>query len=269
MAGEQLGVKTEFVGPADYDMDAMITAFEQAIARQPKGIMVVGFEPCLNAVVEKSTEAGIPVVTLDADLPDSRRIAFVGTGNYQAGFRQGKLLAAYLGEKGKVAATTMPDASNLQERLQGFKDAIAEYPEMEVVQVINTQGDQITATQGCIAMLQKVPDLGGIAATEAVGGGAAATAVRESGKKGDVKIVAMDRGNEILEAIQEGLIEATVVQQTMLMPIYELRILHDRENQEIPISTNNEEAGVNAAPPFIDTGTVIVDKSNCEYFYRR
>jgi ribose transport system substrate-binding protein len=266
--GERLGVDTEFVGPPEYDMDAMITAFEQAIAKRPNGILVVGFEPCLNAVVDKAMASGIPVVTVDADLPDSQRIAFVGTGNHQAGFRQGELLAGYLGGKGKVAVTTMPDASNLQERLQGFKDAVAKYPEMEVVHVIDTQGDQIAATQACIAVLQKYPDLAGIAATEAVGGGAAATAVREAGMAGRIKIVAMDRGNEILEAIEDGIIEASIVQQTMLMPIYGLRILHDMDSLAAQITTNDKEAGVRAVPPFIDSGTVIVDKSNCRYFVR-
>jgi basic membrane lipoprotein Med (substrate-binding protein (PBP1-ABC) superfamily) len=29
-AGKAMGVKTEYVGPADYDMSAMITAFEEA-----------------------------------------------------------------------------------------------------------------------------------------------------------------------------------------------------------------------------------------------
>src|SRR5690606_22716251 len=83
--GEELGVRTEYVGPAEYDMNAMIAAFEQAIAKKPNGIVVVGFEPSLNPIVEKAVDAGIPVVTVDADLPDSKRIAFVGTGNVNAG----------------------------------------------------------------------------------------------------------------------------------------------------------------------------------------
>src|ERR1700693_5151324 len=48
--GKAMGVKTEYVGPAEYDMSAMITAFEQAIARNPAGLIVVGFEPSLNAI---------------------------------------------------------------------------------------------------------------------------------------------------------------------------------------------------------------------------
>src|SRR3984885_5602434 len=52
-AGKAMGVKTEYVGPAEYDMSAMITAFEQAIARKPAGIIGVGFESSLDAIVDK------------------------------------------------------------------------------------------------------------------------------------------------------------------------------------------------------------------------
>ena len=83
--GEELGVTTEYVGPAEYDMNAMVAAFEEAIAKKPNGIVVVGFEDTLNPIVQKALDAGIPVVTVDADLPDSGRVAFVGTGNVNAG----------------------------------------------------------------------------------------------------------------------------------------------------------------------------------------
>ena len=107
LVGEALGVRTDYVGPAEYDMTAMITAMEQVLAKPNlKGLVVVGFENVLVPVVNKAVDMGIPVVTVDADLPTSKRIAFVGTGNFQAGFQGGKQLAALLGGKGKVALLT-------------------------------------------------------------------------------------------------------------------------------------------------------------------
>ena len=94
-----MGVKTEYVGPAEYDMSAMVTAFEQAIARKPAGIIVVGFESSLNAIVDKAVDAGIPIVTVDADLPGSKRVAFVGTGNFQAGYEGGKSSPSWSAER--------------------------------------------------------------------------------------------------------------------------------------------------------------------------
>jgi ribose transport system substrate-binding protein len=269
LAGKALGVKTEYVGPADYDMNAMVTMLEQAIAKKPNGLVVVGFEPSLNAVVDKAVEAGIPVVTVDADLPGSKRVAFVGTGNYQAGVEGGRKLLSLIGNKGKVALMTKPGQSNLEERVAGYRAALGEAKDVELVQVADTQSDPNVAAQAAATLLQKFPDLAGIGCVEAAGGAGSATAVKEAGKAGQVKIVAMDRGNDVLQHIKEGTISATVAQQTALMPFYATQILYNLANTNIPISSDNARAQITGAPAVIDTGVVIVDKTNSDYLMRR
>lgn len=266
--GEELGVRTEYVGPAEYDMNAMVAAFEQAIAKKPNGIVVVGFEPSLDPIVKKAMDAGIPVVTVDADLPTSERIAFVGTGNVNAGRTGGEKLAELLGKKGKVAIMTKPGQSNLEERVAGYKEALSKYPDVEIVQIVDTQSDPVVAAQAAAALLQKYPDLAGIACVEAAGGSGAATAVKEAGLAGKVKIIAMDRGNEVLQAIEEGVISASVAQQTALMPYYAVQILYNLNNSKVDITTDNKAAGVKGVPSMIDTGVIIVDSNNYKYFKR-
>ena len=268
MAGKELGVRTEYVGPAEYDMNAMIAAFESAIAKKPNGLVVVGFEASLNPIVNKAIAEGIPVVTVDADLPNSDRLAFVGTGNFGAGKQGGEKLAELIGGKGKVAIMLKPGQSNLEERVAGYKAAFASYPGIELVQLVDTQSDPVVAAQAASALMQKYPDLAGIACVEAAGGSGAATAVREAGKAGIVKIIAMDRGNEVLESIEEGIISATVAQQTALMPYYATEILYNLNNSKVAITTDNSSAGVLGIPVAVDTGTVIVDESNYKFFMR-
>jgi ribose transport system substrate-binding protein len=269
LAGEALGVKTEYVGPPDYDISAMVTAFEQAIAKKPRGIVVVGFEPSLSAIVDKAVAAGIPVVTVDADLPDSKRVAFVGTGNFQAGYQGGKKLASLINGQGKVAIMTKPGQSNLEERVAGYRKALGESSNISVVQVADTQSDPNIAAQAAAALLQKYPDLAGIGCVEAAGGTGAATAVREARKTGQVKIVSMDRGNDVLELIKEGVISASVAQQTALMPFYATQILYNLANHPIAVTTDNAQANITGAPTTVDTGVIIVDQSNCQYFMRK
>jgi ribose transport system substrate-binding protein len=268
-AGEALGVKTQYVGPADYDISAMVTAFEQAIAQKATGIIVIGFESSLNALVDKATDAGIPVVVVDSDLPGSKRIAFVGTGNTQAGYVAGKKLVQLIGGKGKVALMTKVGQPNLEQRIDGFKKAFSESPGVELVQVVDTQSDPSIAAQAASSLLQKYPDLAGIGTPEGAASNAAPTAVREAGKAGKVKIVAFDRGNDVLQGIQEGTISASVAQQTALMPFYAVQILYNLYNHPVPMSTDNEKAHVSGVPALVDTGVIIVDKSNCEYFFRK
>ncbi len=268
MAGKELGVKTEYVGPVDYDMTSMIAAFEQAIAKNPNGIVVVGFEDTLVPIIDKAVEAGIPVVTVDADLPTSKRMSFVGTGNYTAGFTGGQYLAAELDGKGKVVLMTKPGQSNLEERVRGYQEALAAFPEIEIVQIADTASDPVVAAQAASALLQKFPDLAGIACVEAAGGAGAATAVKEAGKVGQVKIISMDRGEDVLADIEAGVITASVAQQTALMPYYAIQILMNVNNSKVAITTDNAAAGVAGVPATIDTGVIIIDANNAQYFKR-
>ena len=268
MAGKELGVRTEYVGPADYDMNAMIAAFEQAIAKKPNGIVVVGFEDTLVPIVDKAIEEGIPVVTVDADLPTSKRLSFVGTGNYTAGFTGGMYLAETLGGKGKVALMTKPGQSNLEERIRGYQEALATFPEIEVVQIADTQSDPIVAAQAAGTLLQKFPDLAGIACVEAAGGSGATTAVKEAGKVGQVKIISMDRGEDVLNDIEAGVITASVAQQTALMPYYAIEILINVNNSNVAITSDNAAAGVSGVPASVDTGVIIIDANNAKFFKR-
>jgi ribose transport system substrate-binding protein len=111
--------------------------------------------------------------------------------------------------------------------------------------------------------------LAGIACVEAAGGTGAATAVREARKVGQVKIVAMDRGNDVLELIKEGVISASIAQQTALMPFYATQILYNLNNHSVPITSDNNKAGITGAPAVVDTGVIVVDQSNYQYFMRK
>jgi ribose transport system substrate-binding protein len=267
-AGELLGVQTDYKGPADLDMNAMVQTLELAIAGKPGGLVVVGFDDSLTPVINKATDAGIPVVTVDADLPKSKRIAFVGTGNFNAGYQGGLKLAELVGGKGKVGLLTRTGQSNLNERIDGYKAALAKYPEIEIVQVANTDSDTAKATQVAALLLQRYSDLAGIACVEAAGGAGAATAVKEAGRIGKVKIVAMDRDKSVLKYIEDDIIQAAVAQQTALMPIYAVMILHQINHMDVPIASDNAAARVSGVPTTIDTGVIIVDKSNYKYFLR-
>jgi ribose transport system substrate-binding protein len=60
-----------------------------------------------------------------------------------------------------------------------------------------------------------------------------------------------------------------VAQQTALMPFYATHILYNLANAPLPITSDNAKAGVAGVPAVIDTGVVIVDASNCQYFMRK
>lgn len=268
MAGKELGVRTEYVGPVNLDMNAMVAAFEQAIAKKPNGICVVGFDEQLNPSIKKAIDAGIPVVTVDADLPTSDRIAFVGTGNVTAGKTGGAKLAKEIGGKGKVILLYNPGQSNLEERAAGYREVLNEYPDIDIVEVVDTKQDSIVAAQNVATILQKYPDLAGIACIDGSAGSGAATAVKEAGLAGKIKIIAMDRDSEIIDYIENGIISASVAQQTALMPYYAIQLMMNLNASKVKITTDNVAAGVLGVPTYIDTGAIIIDEDNAKYFKR-
>ena len=168
--------------------------------------------PVADAVtpaIDKAIAAGIPVVCADADAPSSKRYSFVGTGNYNAGYQGGEQLAKLLGGRGEVALMYIPGADNLTQRVNGYKDALAKYPEIKIVQVGNDHGSQTEAEKECRALIQVYPNLAGFGCVAAVGGQGAAVAVKQAGKVGKIRIVAMDRDEATLQFIQEGVIDAS------------------------------------------------------------
>jgi ribose transport system substrate-binding protein len=193
----------------------------------------------------------------------------VGTGNTNAGRAGAEYLAKIIGGKGKVALMTRPGQSNLEERLQGYREVLAKYPGIEVVQVADTQSDPVVAAQAAATLLQKFPDLVGIGCVEAAGGSGAATAVKEAGLSGKVKIISMDRGDDVIASIEEGIISASVAQQTALMPYYATQILYNLVNSKVELTTNNKAAGVAGIPQVVDTGSIIIDADNAKYFKRQ
>ncbi len=265
-AGEKLGVKTTYVGPPEYDLNAMAAAFDQAIAKQPKGIVVFAVEPVLTPQINKAVEAGIPVVTILGDLPDSKRLAFVGSYQYDLGYLGGQKLAEALGGKGRVAVLSIPGVQMFDDREAGFRAAFEDYPDIEVVQVGDTKADTVTAINTAKDIMQRFPDLAAFVGTDSTGGIGAATAVEETGKAGEVKIIAMDRNSDVLEKIKDGTITGTVVQDDAAMAYWALLVLYNYNYNQPPLTSDNTMAQVQAEPSTIYTAVNYADESNLDYF---
>jgi ribose transport system substrate-binding protein len=264
--GDKLGVKTSYIGPAEYDVPGQIAAFDQAIARKPAGIAVFGVEASLKPEIDKAVAAGIPVVTYSGDVPDSKRSTFIGTNQHQLGFFGGKKLAEILGGKGDVAILSIPGVSMFDTREQGYKDAFAASPGIKVVQTGDTKADTVTAINTAKAIMQRFPNLTAFACTDSTGGIAAATAVSEAGKAGQIKIVSMDRNSDVLEKVKAGVVTGTVAQDDAAEMVWGMMVLFSRHHFEPQLSTDNRKANVSAEPDNIFTSVSWVDKSNVQYF---
>jgi ribose transport system substrate-binding protein len=265
---KELGVSAVFTGPPTVDVNAQIESVNRAIAQKVDGIIMCAVADSVAPAIDEAIAAGIPVVCADADAPSSKRYSFIGTGNYNAGYRGGEQLAKLLGGRGEVALMYIPGWDNLIQRIQGYKDALAKYPDIKIVKIGNDKGSQTEAEKECRAILQAFPNLAGFGCVAAIGGQGAAVAVKQAGKKGKVKIVAMDRDEATLQFIQEGVIDASIAQRTYMMTYLALQMLYDLRNNRIKFTDDWRKVGVNPLPPVVDTGTFVINKENVDSFRR-
>ena len=101
-------------GPAGLNPQAEVDEFKAMVARKPAGILVsVANSKLMAPEIDAAIEAGIPVITVDSDSPESKRLYFIGTNNREAGRLGGRRAAARLNGKGNVVFFTNPGQLNL------------------------------------------------------------------------------------------------------------------------------------------------------------
>lgn len=257
---KELGVKAIFNGPPTASSALQISIIEGAISSKVAGIGISPNEPeAVQAIIKSAVEKEIPVITFDSDSPNSLRSYYIGTDNYKAGKTLGEHFIKIAGTKGKIALLTGGlGAMNLNERIKGFKDAIAEYPDLQIVQLEANNDDESLALSQAEAILQSHPDLLAFAGFNAPAAPGAARAVKALGKKGEVKILGFDTVPITLDFIRQGYIQGTVGQRPYMMGYVSLKVLYDI-NKGTGIGLPE---GFKAEGKIIDTGILFVTPEN-------
>jgi ribose transport system substrate-binding protein len=262
--GKTAGVKVEMVGPGTLSPDDELNAFNQAVEQKPAGIMVSASDAAMfREPIDKALLQGIPVICMDADSPDSRRVLFIGTDNFRAGQESGKIMAKVLAGTGNIAVITLPNQLNTEKRRDGLEDVLKKYPGIKIVATIDDKGDPAVADDAVKELLQsKKQKLDGIIGLEASGGQGAADALHLLDMTGKIKIVAFDKEPATLDAIERGGITATVAQKPYVMAFYGVRFLDDLHHNVVHEFKDWATAPAGPLPTFVDTGTVVIDSSN-------
>lgn len=267
-AAAQLQVKAKFVGPDTYDPKAEQNALQEALRQKPSGILISVADPAVLQIdIDKAIAAGVPVIAIDADAPASKRLFFIGTNNYQAGILGGTRLAQELKDKGNVVFFTMPEQTNLTERLRGYREALVRFPDIHVVRVVNIAGDPRVAFDTTDEILGKEGDkVNAFVCLEAQAGREVATVLNNRNVHNKV-VIAMDTDSDTLDWIDKGMIAATIAQKPYTMSLVGLHILDDLYHNKLPrLDADWSKDSFAPIPAFVDTGTALIDKSNLKAF---
>jgi ribose transport system substrate-binding protein len=268
-AAAEYGVTEEMRGPDTFTPTVEVDEFRAAVARKPAGILVSVADPSLmGPEINKAIAAGIPVITIDSDAPDSERLYFIGTNNLEAGRLGGQRVAATLNGKGNVVFFTMPGQPNLEERLKGYKDAFANYPGIKIVEVFDMKGESGTAMDKANEYMARTgaSKINALICLEASAGKDVAEAFKRSKPQGTI-IMAMDVDQATLALVKDGSIDATISQKPYTMALLGLKALDDLHHYPLkPLARDYASDAMSPIPAFVDTGVSLVDKSNVDKF---
>jgi ribose transport system substrate-binding protein len=262
-AASEMKVKSEVQGPDGHDPHGEHDAFQRALAEKPTGILVSAADasvigPDINAAVGQH----IPVITIDSDAPDSNRLFFVGTDNYNAGLLGGNMTAKLLKNKGNVVIFTIAGQGNLKDRVHGYQSALADHEDMKITDVVDMNGNSDIAFDTAKKLLDSKTKVDAFVCVEALSCPAVADVVNRSNMGGKVTIVAMDTDPGTVDWINKGVISATIAQKPYTMGYYGTVLvdqLHHHPPNPLTGWTENVMAPV---PTFVDTGSFIVNKAN-------
>lgn len=254
---EASGVTMTFQGPASESAIAdEVNMVENAVNRRVAGIVLAPSDPdALVPVLKKAWEAKIPVVLIDSSLADAGKSyyqSFLATDNEKAGELCAKALIDKVGTTGKIAIMSyVAGAGSEVGRVGGFTKYLKANSQLQIVGPYYSQSQMATALNQTTDVLAANPDLKGIfGANEptAIGMG---RALVQSGKAGRVVAVGFDGNQDLQGFVKDGTLEAIAVQSSYQMGYLGVQsVIKVMNGQQIP--------------KFLDTGAVMVTKSNIE-----
>jgi len=257
-AEKDLGIKAEVMRPLKGELAEQQSLLEDAMVRDFTGLAVSPVNPDSMTPLLDRVAAKMPVITHDSDAPKSKRIAYVGTNNTEAGRAAGAAALKALGDKrkGKVALFVgRIDMQNAIERRAGVEEVLKPTG-LEILPVFLDGTDRAKAKKNVEDALARYPDLVLTIGLWSYNGPSLAGAIRASSRKDKPAIVAFDEDEETLKAVEDGLISATIVQKPFEFGYQSMKLLKDiQDGKQVPATVN----------PGIDT----INKENLNAFWTK
>jgi ribose transport system substrate-binding protein len=209
------GVSLAVLAPAqEINIDQQVSILEDQILKRVSALAVspAGVAEIVP-VLDKARAAGIPVVIVDTDVRWPYQTSFVGIDNRLGGRIAGEYILKAIGGKGKVAVIRgVLGVATQEDRLTGFRDAIANSPGVELVAVQPANSERALGMQVMENMLTSHPDVRAVFGTNDQMALGAMQAIAARHLTGKIVLVGFDATREALRAIEAGEMNAVMAQ---------------------------------------------------------
>jgi ABC-type sugar transport system substrate-binding protein len=244
---ERLGVELIF-SDAQQKQENQIKAIRAFIAQQ---VDVIGVSSVVETgwgdVFQEAKDAGIPLILVDrrADVPEDLYVTHVGSDFVEEGRNAARIMVDLLHGKGKIVELVgTVDSAPANDRYQGFREILKDYPEMKIIASKSGDFTQALGKEVMEEFLQTYGDdidalyahnddmaIGAIKAIEAYG--------LKPGQ--DIKIVSVDAARVAFEAMIAGKLNATVECNPLLGPQFFDLALKVVNGEKVPKRIKSKE----------------------------
>lgn len=265
-AAQEFNVNLTFKAPDnESDIDDQVRMVEDSIKEKADVIILAASSYMgLAQVVDQAAYNKIPVISVDAEVGSGKVKTYIGSNGYEAGQKSAERLINLLNGYGEIGIINFTNSSqsrhqestsaieygarDAEEREKGFLNYTARYPNVKVVEISYTTSSITDAEELTEQMLLRYPNLRGIASLNETASQGAAKVIQSQGLH-DIKMVAFDSSPSMMELLQDGTVQATVIQNPFsngyLAVKYAVEVIE----------------GIDVAER-VDTGTKLIDLDN-------
>ncbi|GAC1308875.1 MAG: substrate-binding domain-containing protein [Vulcanimicrobiaceae bacterium] len=230
---------TVTVVDASRDNSKQQSQVEDFISQHVAAIVLTPYDSqAIGSAIAEANKANVPVFTADIanGSTQGKVVAHISSDNVQGGGQAGKLMCAALGSAGgSVAIIDEPEVTSVQDRVKGFKAALASgCPSVKIVADIDGGGERTKASSSMEDILQSHKDLKGVFGINDDSALGAAKAIDAAGAKGKVIVVGYDATPEGRVAIKAGSMYGDAIQHPDQIGSKTIDAIHDYFEKKTP-----------------------------------
>ena len=253
-AATEYNLTLSITGPdAEEDYAAQNQMVDEAVRAGAQAIVFSAIDYENNAVaIDAASKAGVKIVAIDSNVASDAVSTYIGTDNYAAGQMAAQAALDRVDGALRVGVVNYDISSaNGQERERGAREVLTASGRAEIVSVINTLAEAEYAKADTAALLREHPEINVLIAFNEPTSVGAARAVEQLGLSDSVFLVGFDSNVATVDALQEGTVDALVVQNP-----YAMGYLGVESAYRLLSGQTGELARI------VDTSTQIVDREN-------
>lgn len=247
-AGKELGANIIIKAPdteEDYETQNMF--IKQGIEDGVDGIIfsAIDFNSSVS-YIEDAIVSGISVISVDSFINLSGDLLMIGTDNFNAGKQVGQEIANLMDYSGELAIVNFEKGSfNGSEREKGVIASIANYPNIDIVEIVYTLSNIKSSQEITEMILTKYPSLKGIVTFNEWTTLGVSEAIKKF-ESSHISVIGFDQNIKSIQDLESGIIDGLIVQNSFAMGYLGVKHMMDKK-----IKTG-----------FIDTETIFITSEN-------